>query len=337
MKNALKLLAKLLSWILVIFIILTLIIAITKLSNPRHIKVDISGLPDMEKEIHLRRYGESVRLDSFSSFEELKNQVIDYYRMLFSGDLGWTYDMVKKVDNYGNSRIIREQIEPVDEILKTGFKRSIKLLSISMVLAILVGILKGVFDSKKEKKDNSTIKLFTTIIGLSIPAIFLVPLLQFAMLWLRRFGIEFPIIGHETYKQMILPIIVLTILPGMYVARITAVAVDKAYENQYVRTAISKGSSKFRVLWIHVFRNAIVEIVGSLPAILTLIISDLVIVEYLFQYQGITYLMIEYHEKGQSDVVTGFALILFGIFIFLYIIFKLFHFILDARRGEKVI
>lgn len=337
MKNVFKLLAKILSWILVAFIILTLIISITKLSNPRHIKVDVSALSAIEKERHLRRYGESVRLDSFSSFEELKNEVIDYYRMLLSGDLGWTYDTVKKVDHFGNSRIVREKIDPINEILKTGFKRSIKLLSISIVLAIIIGVLKGIFDSKKEKEYNSSIKLFTTIVGLSIPAIFLVPLLQFAMLGLRKYGIEIPIIGHETYKQMILPIIVLTILPGMYIARITALAIDKTYENEYVRTAISKGSSKFRVLWVHVFRNAIVEIVASLPGILTLLISDLVIVEYLFQYQGITYLMIEYHEKGQSDVVTGFALILFGIFLFLYLTFKLFHLLLDPRRGEKAI
>lgn len=337
MKNIAKLFAKALSWVLVVFIILTLIITITKLSNPSEIRIDVSALGEVEREIFLRRYGGDLKLNNFSSVEELKKDVIDYYKMLFSGDLGWTYGIVKKIDSQGNSLSIRENIDPIDEIIKTGFTRSIKLLSISLTLALFLGILKGVSDSKKEKRDNSTFKLFTTVVGLSIPAIFLVPLLQFGIIWLQKYGIKFPIIGHETYKHMILPIVVLTILPAMYIARITAVAMDKAYEEEYVKTAISKGGSKLRVMWIHVFRNAIVEIAGALPATLTLIISDLVVVEYLFQYKGITYMMIEYHEKGQSDVVTGFALVLFAIFLFFYLLFKLFHFTLNAKRGEKAI
>ncbi|TAH62695.1 MAG: ABC transporter permease [Gottschalkiaceae bacterium] len=338
LKRIIKLLIKSISWLLIAFIILTLVIAITKLSKPRQIDIDISSLSDIQREIFLRRYGGSTTITTSTSFETLKDDVISYYKLLLKGDLGWTYKIVRKVDSMGNRVSYRENLEPINEILKTGFFRSMKLLVSSLGLALVLGILKGVFDSKKHKKNNSTFKLFTTVIGLSIPVIFLAPLFQFLGIWLRnKYGFNIDVVGYEKLKHMVLPMIVLSILPTMYIARLIAVAMDKAYENEYVRTAISKGSSRLRVMWVHVFRNAIVEVAGSLPAVLTIIISDLAIVEYLFEYKGLTYMMIDFYDKGQPDAVTGLALVLCAIYLSFYSLFKLLKFVLDPKRGRAVI
>lgn len=338
MKKLLKLFFKAISWLLVVFVILTVVLSITKLSRPRNIELDLSSLDPIKKELYLRRYGGDMTVTTFSSMEVLKNDVIDYYKNLLKGEMGYTYRVVRKVDTMGNHVSFRENIEPIDQILKTGFKRSIKLLGSSLGIALVLGILKGIFDSKKEKKSSSTFKLFTTVLGLSVPAIFLGPLLQFMAFWLSNtYKINLPLGGYQTLRHMILPMITLSILPTMYVARLTAVAMDRAYEDEYVRTAISKGSSKLRVLWVHVFRNAIVEVAGSLTSVLTIVISDLAIVEYLFDYEGITYMMLENYDRGQSDVVTGLALVLCGIFLFFYLLFKLLKYILDPKgRGVAI-
>lgn len=332
MKKRFKLFKKVISWLLIGFIILTSVIVITKLSKPRNLGIDIESLSGIYKEIFLRRYGDKLNRTTFSSLEDLKKDVIDYYKMLLRGELGWTYKVVRYVDSMGNHKSYRENMDPIDQILKTGFKRSIKLLSASMSIALVLGILKGVFDSKKDKKDGSTTKLFTTVVGLSVPAIFLVPLLQIIGLKLRNtYGLNIMVTGYGTLRHMILPIIALSILPTMYIARITAVAMDRAYDNEYVRTAISKGSSKLRVMWIHVFRNAIVEISSSLPSVLAILISDLAVVEYLFDYKGLTYMMLDYYNQGQSDVVTGIALVLCLIFLVFYLLLKLLKFALDSK------
>lgn len=213
-----------------------------------------------------------------------------------------------------------------------------RLLSSAIVLAQFLGTLKGVFDSNKGRKRNSTFKLFTTVVGLSIPVIFLVPLSQFIVIWLKRnYGFNIPTVGHETLRHMILPTIVLSILPTMYIARITAVAMDRAYEDEYVRTAISKGSSKLRVMWIHVFRNVVTEIAGSLPSVLAIFFSDLVLVEYLYDYRGLTYMMVDYYDQGQSDAVTGLALVLCAIFLSFYLLFKLLKFAVDPKERRSAV
>lgn len=338
MKGVLKLFVKGISWLIVIFIILTLIIAITRLSKPTRLNVDLDSMGGITREIFLRRHGDNLSFTKVSSVKDLKDDVIEYYGMLLKGELGWTYQIIRTVDSQGNHIVRMQKMEPVDKIVVTGFKRSMKLLSGALVIAIIAGIVKGVFDSKKGKKKASTLKLFSTVVGLSLPVIFLVPLLQFIVAGInKKYGFNFPVSGYETLKHMILPTVVLSILPTMYIARITAVAMDEAYEDEYVRTAISKGSSKLRVMWIHVFRNVIVEVAGSLTSVLTIIISDLALVEYLFDYRGLTYMMLEYYDQGQSDLVTGLALVLFVVFLFFYMLFKLLKYALDPKGRRSAI
>lgn len=337
MKSIFKLFAKVIFLIVILFIILTSIIAITKLSSTRHIGVDPNTL-GMNQESYLRRYGEHLSRTSLTTAQDLKEDVIDYYKMLLKGDLGWTYKITRYIDSSGNFKSKLEQDQSIKEIMKIGFKRSMRLLSGAMIIALIGGILKGIFDSKKGKKDSSSFKLFSTVIGLSVPVIFLAPLLQLFGMWLRNnYGYNIPTIGYETIRHTILPTIALSILPTMYIARITTIAMDEAYEDEYVKTAISKGSSKMRILWLHVFRNAIVEITGSIPSVLTIIISDLAIVEYLFEYKGITYMMLDYFDKGQPDAVTGLALLLCLIFLCFYLLFKLLRHMLDANGRSRTI
>jgi len=182
------------------------------------------------REAFVRRYGDDLSTRTFLSAEDLIKEVFNYYKMILSGDLGHIYKISKRYTPEGTELHDLIPVKPIGEILKVGLSRSIKLLLSAITIAIILGILKGVIDSKKEKKTNSTFKLFTTVVGLSLPVIFIGPLLQFVVLGLfRKFGFGVPLFGHQSFKHMILPVITLAILPTMYIARLTAVAIDNAY------------------------------------------------------------------------------------------------------------
>lgn len=338
MKKVFSLLFRAVSLLFVGFIIITLIITITKVSSTRVPPVDISKMDDMKRIGFLKKYGSQLERTSLSSMGDVKNDVIDYYKKLLKGELGYTKKLIRYIDTQGNHKSRYENIDPIDEIVKGGFIKSMKLLLAAQCIALIIGIPKGILDCKKGKENNSTVKLFITVIGLSIPIIFLGPLLQFTAISLRyKYGIIFPSVGDTTLKHMLLPTIALSVLPTMYMARITAIAMDKAYKDEYVRTAISKGNSKLRVMWVHVFRNAIVEITGSLSSVITIIISDLALVEHLFEYKGLTYIMLNYFDMGQSDIVTASALVLCAIFMTFYIVFKFLKFVLVPKGRSTII
>jgi ABC-type dipeptide/oligopeptide/nickel transport system permease component len=303
MKQNLKLIGRIIGWIVFVFLIITFIIVIAKLPSNFDIQFDLKEL----------------RIDSNVSFSYMKKEVIYYYKELLKGSLG-----------KGNKGI------PVWKLVGIGFSKSIILLIGSLLISIVFGILKGIFDSRKEKQTTSTIRLLPTLIGLSMPDIFVIILIQSFVVWLHNHGIKyFPVAGYENLRHAILPMISLSIIPTMYIARITALTMDNIYDQEYIRTALGKGASRLRVIFIHVLRNAIVEIADSFSSIASILISSLLLVEYFFYYPGLTLIMYNNYEGGQTDVVIGVALIIGLIYFVIDSFFKLLRFFLNPKLNRE--
>lgn len=80
---------------------------------------------------------------------------------------------------------------------------------------------------------------------------------------------------------------------------------------QYVLTARAKGLSERRVLWKHVFRNALIPLVTGLPmAFLTAFFAGSLLIETLFSLDGLGLLSFESVKRRDYPVVLG-ALYLF--------------------------
>lgn len=245
---------------------------------------------------------------------------MDYYRVLLGGSLG--------KNRYG---------EPVSYIISQGFKRSITLLIGAIIISIVFGILKGIFDSKRGKPQGSTLKLLTTVIGLSLPDFFVIVIVQAIITWIYvNFGIRtLPHSGFQELKHAILPTITLAIIPTMYIARITATSIDTIYGEEYVKTAIGKGLSNIRIIFVHVLRNVIVEIASSFSAIATMLLSSLIIVEYFYFYPGLTITMYSNYFRRDSQVVIGIAIIIGAIYISLDLIFRIIRHRLNPQGRQN--
>ncbi|MGO1369624.1 ABC transporter permease subunit [Senegalia sp. (in: firmicutes)] len=252
-------------------------------------------------------------------FKAIFQNVTDYYKTLLSGTFGMTTTN-KSVFDYVSS----------------SFKNSLTLLSFSLSLAIILGILKGIFDSKREKKYSSNFKTLSTLTILAMPDVFLILLLQFSAVLLYRNGIELlPAAGYGEIRHMILPILALTLIPMSYIARITALSIDENYEKNYVKTALGKGASNKRIIFIHVLRNSIMDILDSFSSIATIIISTLVVVEYMFAYPGLAFMMFKNYELGEVNVVMAMGIMIALLYFLINIIFGVLKYALNPKlRGE---
>jgi len=303
MKFSLKHVYKLVSIIIFTFILLTFIIALVKI--PKYFSLTFSQDP--------------FKVTSNVPFTEIKDQVIDYYKVLFSGSFGMS---IKGA--------------PVSDYIKTGFYKSATLLVGAIIISIVIGIIKGVFDSKKDKQIGSTVKLMTTIMGLSMPDVLVIILIQSFVVWLYQHDIKyFPVAGYETARHAILPMLSLSIIPTMYIARVTALSIDNIYSQEYIRTATGKGASKFRIVWIHVLRNAIVEISDSFSSLASMLVSSLLLVEYFYYYPGLSLVMFNNYTSGNTEVVIGIAIVLGLIYLAIDIVFKGVKYAINprTRRG----
>lgn len=196
-------------------------------------------------------------------------------------------------------------------------KDSVLLLAGGIILAILLGVSKGIIDSKRGSTSESSLKVLGTIIPISLPDILIIALLQRLAVFLNNHGIEiFKVGGGGTINHALLPIIALSILPACYIARITSMAIDSCYQQDFIKVAVGKGCSSYRVLWNHVMRNAIPSIIDSLPTITAIIIGNLLMVEKLFSYPGLTQSLLTFYSKNERDGVIA-NIILIGIIYFI--------------------
>lgn len=195
-------------------------------------------------------------------------------------------------------------------------KNSLVLLAGGLVLAMLLGVSKGIIDSKRGSTSDSSLKVLGTIIPISLPDIMIIALLQRMAIFLDNKGIEiFKVGGSGTINHLLLPIIALSILPACYIARITSMSIDSCYQQDFIKAAVGKGCSSYRILWNHVMRNAIPSIIDSLPTITAIIIGNLLMVEKLFSYPGLTQTMLKFFSHNERDGIIA-CIILVGVIYF---------------------
>ncbi len=205
---------------------------------------------------------------------------------------------------------------PLTYLITDSMKKSVLLMAFGMLLAMVLGVSKGIIDSKKGKENGSSLKVLSTIIPISLPDILIIALLQRLAVFLNSNGIRiFRVGGGGSVHHMLLPILALSILPGCYIARITSMSIDNCYGQEFINAARGKGCSGYRILWNHVMRNAVPAIIDSLPTITSIIIGNLLMVESVFSYPGLTKALVSFFEFNERDGIIA-SIILIGIIYF---------------------
>ncbi|WP_312654404.1 ABC transporter permease subunit [Proteiniclasticum sp.] len=223
--------------------------------------------------------------------------------------------------------------ESVGSIFNTAAGRSGIVLFFGILLAVIIGIPKGIIDSRKKDRAG-TFKMLQSLVPLSVPDILTIGLVQILALYLFKNGMTFLGIGPIEFKgdqfwyNSIYPILSISILPAAYIARTTATAIEEGFSKPYILAARGKGCSRYRIIKNHLMKSVVYEVLSVFPTILTMMFSSLVIVERLFYYRGIGYHMIEFYTSSRIDPVQGnmafsyFMTIMAVVYFFILLMFN---------------
>jgi peptide/nickel transport system permease protein len=108
---------------------------------------------------------------------------------------------------------------------------------------------------------------------------------------------------------MILPVGVLALTTFAGFSRYMRSAVLDELTQEYVRTAIAKGASRRRVLYGHVLRNAMIPMITLVGLSLPALVGGAVIIENVFNIQGIGLLTTNAALKLDFGVTAAITLI----------------------------
>ncbi len=91
----------------------------------------------------------------------------------------------------------------------------------------------------------------------------------------------------DRFQHMILPVLTLTYAQLAFYARFTKSALSEVIHQDFITTARAKGVSQPVVLWHHAFRNGLLPLITLLGLTIPYLLSGSVIVESIFQWDGI--------------------------------------------------
>lgn len=192
--------------------------------------------------------------------------------------------------------------KPVNEVIGTFIWNSFLLNVVAMTLAFAIAIPVGIRSAVKKYGLFDNFWTVFSLTGVSMPSFFFALILIFFIAvpikWIPLNGMRTVLLAAKGYpskwaeildvlKHMILPVTVLTISSLASLTRYVRNSVVEVINQDYIRTARSKGLTEKVVIYKHAFRNALLPIVTLLGMYLPGLFGGSILLETVFIWPGI--------------------------------------------------
>ena len=225
-------------------------------------------------------------LASQSSVQILDHQLgVD--RPLLTRYLSWLGGLLH--GNLGTSYEYRTAVAP---FVRAALINSVKLAALAFVIVVPLGILGGVIAALHAGRSTDRV---ISVTGMSLSS---VPEFVSGIVLLVVFGVELkwlPVTASagtgasalSQFRHLILPAIPLVLVLFGYISRMARAGTIEVLNSDYTRTAVLKGLPQATVIRRHVLRNSLLPTITVIATQTGYLIGGLVVVEVLFNYQGL--------------------------------------------------
>ncbi|BDR91030.1 ABC transporter permease [Vulcanisaeta souniana] len=241
--------------------------------------------------------------------------------------------------NFGVSPFFKQ---PVSELIAVYLPRTLQLIFVALILTGLIGIFSGAFAAEyKDEWGDYTVKVLY-LISWCMPPFLAALLLQLFIAYdwgvlppnliadptlsAPKFITGFPTIDAliesnwpyfwSSLRHLVLPAFALALISFGIITRITRSSMLLSLQADYIRAAIMRGVEKRRVVYVHALKNSMIPIVTLLALVFSWMISGSVIIETIFSYQGLGWLLTtalynyDYPTVIGCSIVIGIAVVL---------------------------
>jgi peptide/nickel transport system permease protein len=125
-----------------------------------------------------------------------------------------------------------------------------------------------------------------------------------------------PSLGYGSVQHWILPTIALGSFLIPKLTRVLAANVAEAMREDYIRTARANGAAPREILWQHALPNALLGAAALIGTQFAFLISGTVVIEIIFSWPGIGWLLVESTQTLDFPVVQTIAIVV-AIMVFL--------------------
>jgi ABC-type dipeptide/oligopeptide/nickel transport system permease component len=226
---------------------------------------------------------------------------------------------------------------PAFQLIAQILANSVVLLSISLLVAILLGVPLGIAGALSKRKSSATFMLILSVLGISTPSFLLAMLFWIINIQVHNwFNIKvLPSAGFGWDTHMVLPVLVLAMRPLAQIAQVTYVSMANILNEDYLRTARAKGLPWRLIRDRHALRNILIPILTTFGTSLRFSLASLPVVEFFFSWPGVGLTLLQAINLGNGDLVTDLILLLGLFFLAVNFSLELLFPILDPRLKEN--
>lgn len=250
----------------------------------------------------------------------LLSQYGNFLAGVLRGDLGTSL-----VDDY-----------PVLDEIGLRLPRTLELIAVGTLLAIAVAVPAGTWAALHRGGPFDRTASAIAALVLAVPVFVVGTLL---VLLLAQTLHLMPAGGYVAFAKSPGQHLLLLALPALAIAkglaavlfRMTRSSVLDVAQQDYVRTAWAKGLRPFNVLAWHVLRNALSPVLTVLGLHMGALLGGTVLVEYVFNWPGLSTPLLRAVESRDYPMVVGIVLVVSTLFLVINLVTDLLRAVLDPR------
>jgi len=242
------------------------------------------------------------------------------------------------------------------QIFLTRFPATIELAFFAIVVAVALGIPLGYLAARRRASLFDNVSIVGSLVGVAVPVFFLAFLLKYwfavKLHWLPVSGRQDPglnatrITGFfvidglltrewdaawDAIKHLILPGLALATIPFAVIFRITRASVLDVMEDDYVRTAESKGLTNRVIRGRHILRNALLPVVTTIGLQTGGLLVGAVLTERVFAYAGLGEALAIAFERRDYAVLQVCLLMAAITFVVINLLVDIAYAVIDPR------
>jgi peptide/nickel transport system permease protein len=195
----------------------------------------------------------------------------------------------------------------IPELAATYGLRSFVLAFTALVIAYGIAIPLGILAAVRHNSIWDQASMFLANLGMGIPSFWL------GLLLILLFGATLhwlPIQGGGDVKHLVLPALVLAVESLAVTMRLMRSSMLEQLGQDYIRTLRAKGLKPRRIVWLHAARNALIPIISLTGLRIGWLIGYAVIVETVFRWPGMGYLLVDSVIRRDYPVAQSLSLLL---------------------------
>lgn len=220
----------------------------------------------------------------------------------------------------------------VNELISESFPVSFMVGGLALIFALLIGIPTGIISALKHGHWQDRLAMILATLGVTIPSFVIATVLVYFFAY--KWGIV--TVGFwEGFSTAILPAVTLAGYPAAFISRLVRSSMLEVLQQDYIRTAYSKGLREKRVIYIHALKNAIIPLITYLGPLTAGILTGSFVIEKVFGVPGLGTFFVTSITNRDYTTIMGVTIFYSALLIFFNLLTDIFLAFVDPRINLK--